>query len=351
MKWDRVGLSMTQTTQRPRPCRCLHGTDRPFSRFFSRRILAGWKKTPFRKILKDWQRKQLIAAKTPSKELEELLPALARHLDLQHGKNANTTCRGIVMTQANRGVGGTPPGGVHELCFFDVFSVFLQDASRIPSIRPFWRIPFTSKIGCLILASSLAAWTHKVRKDWVDTKSHKKKCCRKDAMKPMEGFVQIIPDCEGLICKVWVFPWLGRGIVFYMLLHCGSWGPTHDILQGDSGWIIWYVPIITRVLNWWFHQPFFLNVVYNRRGTFITFHHNPCQLLNFPSWIKFTFLQKLSHPPLSSGFWGKFMEYRHTAIWERVGNPQWLAKDSWSEFSSLRKRRILQKATKNNGIF
>lgn len=32
--------------------------------------------------LKDWQRKQLIAAKTPSKELEELLPALARHLDL-----------------------------------------------------------------------------------------------------------------------------------------------------------------------------------------------------------------------------------------------------------------------------
>ena len=44
MKQDRVGLSMTQTTQRPRPCRCLHGTDRPFSRFFSRRILAGWKK-------------------------------------------------------------------------------------------------------------------------------------------------------------------------------------------------------------------------------------------------------------------------------------------------------------------
>jgi hypothetical protein len=34
----------------------------------------------------EWQREQLVAAKTPSKELEELLPALARFLaSSRHG--------------------------------------------------------------------------------------------------------------------------------------------------------------------------------------------------------------------------------------------------------------------------
>ena len=72
-------------------------------------------------FLKDWQRKQLIAAKTPSKELEELLPALARHLDLQHGEFPPASCVLWVSVGSKRAIcRGTVV--THYLCVFGFFN-------------------------------------------------------------------------------------------------------------------------------------------------------------------------------------------------------------------------------------